>query len=101
MAKEYIGRDGLITELDCRVEALRRTYGCFDHYTDGFDDCVDRICDYPTADNVVEVKNIEAWLHEIAMNNVGVQAGDVAEVCEEIISRLNGLIAFDKERRGF
>lgn len=50
--------------------------------------------DAPTVD-AVEVDAIQAWLYEIAMNNTG----NVSRVCEELISRLDGLRVFAKERR--
>lgn len=52
----------------------------------------------PTAD-VVEVETIKAWLNEMAINNVGcVIDGDFSNACEEIISRIDGLRNFAKER---
>ena len=45
--------------------------------------------------DAVEVDAIQAWLYEIAMNNTG----NVSRVCEELISRLDGLRVFAKERR--
>ena len=52
----------------------------------------------PTAD-VVEVETIKAWLYEMAINNVGcVFVGDFSNACEEIISRLDGLRNFARER---
>ena len=45
--------------------------------------------------DAVEVDAIQAWLYEIAMNNTG----DVSRVCEALISRLDGLRVFAKERR--
>lgn len=50
----------------------------------------------PTAD-VVEVETVEAWLYEMAINNVGCD-GDFSNACEEIIARLDGLRNFAKER---
>ena len=52
----------------------------------------------PIAD-VVEVETIKAWLYELAINNVGcVINGDFSKACEEIISRIDGLRNFAKER---
>ena len=52
----------------------------------------------PTAD-VVEVETIKSWLYEMAINNVGyVIDGDFSTACEEIISRLDGLRNFARER---
>ena len=49
----------------------------------------------PTID-AVEVKTLEAWLYEIATNNTNTY---LCDACEEIISRLDGLRVFAKERR--
>lgn len=49
----------------------------------------------PTID-AVEVKTLEAWLYEIAMNNTNTY---LCDACEEIISRLDGLRVFAKELR--
>lgn len=49
----------------------------------------------PTIDSV-EVKTLEAWLYKIAMNNTN---NYLCDACEEIISRLDGLRVFAKERR--
>lgn len=63
---------------------------------DVFNMCVNCINQTPTAD-VVEVETIKAWLYEMAINNVGCD-GDFSKACEEIISRLDGLRNFAKER---
>lgn len=47
--------------------------------------------------DVVEVDTIKAWLYEMAINNVGCD-GDFSKACEEIISRIDGLRNFAKER---
>lgn len=51
----------------------------------------------PTVD-AVEVDAVRAWLYEIAMNNVN---NPVCDACEEIISRLDGLRLFAKERKDY
>lgn len=56
----------------------------------------DSVKNASTAD-VVEVETIKAWLYEMAINNVGCD-GDFSKACEEIISRLDGLRNFAKER---
>lgn len=56
----------------------------------------DEILDLPTAD-VVEVGVFQDWLNEIAFNNVGVD-GTLVNACIEIISRLDGLRIFARER---
>lgn len=53
------------------------------------------ILDAPTVD-AVEVDALKAWLYEIAMNNVD---NYLCEACEEIISRLDGLRVFARERK--
>ena len=45
--------------------------------------------------DAVPVADIEAWLYQIAMNNTGTH---LSFSCEEIISRLDGLRQFSKER---
>ena len=57
---------------------------------------VNRVLDNaPTAD-AVEVKVLEAWLYEIAMNNTD---NYLSDACKEIINRLDGLRVFAKERK--
>lgn len=64
------------------VESIKRDCPCFKNKAD-----------------FVEIKTIRAWLYEIAINNVGcVLDGDFSNACEEIISRLDGLRNFAKER---
>lgn len=53
------------------------------------------IDDIPTVD-AVEVDTIRAWLYEMAMNNTD---NYLCNACEEIISRLDGLIEFEKDGR--
>lgn len=55
MAKEYIERETLITQLNHRLDSLRAQYGYYDAYTDGFDEAVDRVEDTAPAADVVEV----------------------------------------------
>ena len=63
----------------------------------GWAECVD-IDDIEAAPAVdaVKVEALNAWLYEIAMNNTSNYLGDA---CEEIISRLDGLRVFARERR--
>lgn len=95
MAKEYIERQKLIGEM--RRAHLWNTRAARNGTVMDSDIYIAKRL--PAAD-VVEVEAIEAWLYQIALNNVGVEIGDVAEVCEMIISRLNGLRTFAKERQG-
>lgn len=53
---EYIERAALEKGLNIRLSALREQYGYYDHYTDGFDECVDRVENFPAAD-VAPVKH--------------------------------------------
>lgn len=58
---EYIKREALEKDLNIRLSALRGKNGYYDHYTDGFDECVDRVENFPAAD-VEEVKHGK-WLN--------------------------------------
>lgn len=53
---EYIKREALEKDLNIRLSALRGKNGYYDHYTDGFDECVDRVENFPAAD-AAEVKH--------------------------------------------
>lgn len=53
---DYIKREALEKDLNIRLSALRGKNGYYDHYTDGFDECVDRVENFPAAD-VEEVKH--------------------------------------------
>lgn len=55
-----------------------------------------RLVEYAPAVDAVEVDVLKAWLYEIAMNNTNNYLGDA---CEVIISRLDGLRVFARERR--
>ena len=52
MADLYIKRRELVEQVTERLRYLRKEYGDYDHYTDGFDECVDRILDAPTVEAV-------------------------------------------------
>lgn len=52
---EYIEREALGSRLNERLTYLREKNGDYDHYTDGYDEAVDTVEDFPTADNAVEV----------------------------------------------
>ena len=64
MAKEYIERDALCESLNARLKQLRDDYGDYDHYTDGFEECIDRIDDLLAADvvEVVRCKDCKHWV---------------------------------------
>lgn len=52
-----------------------------------------------TAD-VVEVEALRSWLYSIATNNMGCDIQmNLSEACEDIISRLDGLRNFARERK--
>lgn len=58
-----------------------------------------KCCHFKNTADVVEVETIKAWLYEMAINNVGcVIDGNFSNACEEIISRIDGLSNFAKER---
>lgn len=57
------------------------------------------LADVPTVDAVM-LSDLEAWLYEIAINNVGEKYdGDFSDAVEDIINRLDGLRVFAAERR--
>ena len=50
--------------------------------------------------DAVEVETIKAWLYKIAGNNISTEKErQFSEFCEELISRLDGLRNFARERR--
>ena len=65
---EYIKREALEKDLNIRLSALRGKNGYYDHYTDGFDECVDRVENFPSAD-VEEVKHGK-WVEPHWRNSV-------------------------------
>ena len=48
--KEYIDREALLKTVSERLVDLRTEYGDYDSYTDGYDECVDRIIEAHAAD---------------------------------------------------
>lgn len=52
----YIDADKLVEQMLKRYQALVDEYGDYDHYTTGYDDAIDEIEVFPTAD-VVEVRH--------------------------------------------
>lgn len=86
---EYLNRETVLKELDRNSITKKITL------SDGVS-IYDSIQKLPTAD-VVEVETIKSWLYSIAINNVN-NNGDFSDVCEEIISRIDGLRRFAKER---
>ena len=65
---EYIEREALLALVDNRLSELRKIYGPFDHYTDGYDECVDRIGEFPATD-VVEVVRCKDCKHSMLWRN--------------------------------
>ena len=65
---EYIKREALEKDLNIRLSALRGKNGYYDHYTDGFDECVDRVENFPATD-VEEVKHGK-WVEPHWRNSV-------------------------------
>lgn len=53
---EYIDREALEVDLNHRLSFLMAENGEYDSYTNGFDECVDRVENFPDAD-VVPVKH--------------------------------------------
>lgn len=49
MAK-YINREAVEAHLNRRLEDLRAEYGDYDHYTDGYEEAVRAVEDFPAAD---------------------------------------------------
>ena len=50
--REYFERGALERDLNARLAALRKRNGDFDHYTQGFDEAVDRVENFPAVDAV-------------------------------------------------
>jgi hypothetical protein len=82
---------------ECETCRHHSNGGC-NTYCDHGEEYSPNLSKIPTAD-VVEVETIKAWLYKMAINNVGcVLDGDFSNACEEIISRLDGLRSFARER---
>lgn len=93
---EYINREELLKDVEDSVRFSTRNRVSAE--LRGAHKIVDCIRSAPACD-VVEVDVIKEWLCKIAINNVGcVIDGDFSNACEEIISRLDGLRAFARER---
>ena len=64
--REYFERGALERDLNTRLTSLRERNGNYDQYTDGFDEAVDRVENFPAADvaPVVHGKWIEVpWVY--------------------------------------
>lgn len=90
----YIDADAAIKYLEKHKEIAKKNYFILSANEDSIIKFLQEKC--PTAD-VVEVETIKSWLYSIAINNVN-NNGDFSDACEEIISRLDGLRRFAKER---
>lgn len=73
MSKEYIERGALLTALNTRLNYLRKKYGDYDHYTDGWDEAVGRVECHPIANDVIEVvrKPIRGYEEHYAVDQFG------------------------------
>ena len=71
--KEYIEREALLSRMEERLNSLRKEYGNYDHYTDGFEEGCIAVEDADAAD-VVEVVRCKdcVWF---APNNGGLWYG--------------------------
>lgn len=97
---EYIDREALLSELQEEIEFEAPMYTEEQNrwFNRGLRCAIGDVKSQSKAD-VVEVKAVESWLYEIAINNVGCEFdGDVSEVCKEIISRLDGLRKYAQEK---
>lgn len=90
----YIDADAAIEYLEKHKEIAKKNCFILSANEDSIIKFLQEKC--PTAD-VVEVETIKSWLYSIAINNVN-NNGDFSDACEEIISRLDGLRRFAKER---
>lgn len=53
---KYILKAALMHRIGERLDELRDEYGNYDHYTDGYDECVETVEDFPTVDAVEVVR---------------------------------------------
>ena len=83
---DYIDRAALLEKKTCLWDDALGWTECVD---------IDDIEAAPAVD-AVEVEILKAWLYEIAMNNT---SNYLSDACEEIISRLDGLRVFARERK--
>lgn len=54
---DYIEREALLALLEERRDFLFKENGDYDHYSNGFDEAVDKVENFPVAADVVEVKH--------------------------------------------
>lgn len=100
--KRLIDANALIEKLQEHHDFFVDGVGGFRYLTpkdkarvDEITNCIFEVGNAHTVD-AVEVDVLKAWLYEIAMNNAD---NSLCEDCEEIISRLDGLRVFARERR--
>lgn len=70
---------------------------CWQVWSFGMDAAAVTCKDFKEKSLFVEVDVISKWLYQIAMNNVG-SPSLLSAACVEIISRLDGLVVFARER---
>ena len=61
---EYIEREALMALLEERIEYLFKENGDYDHHTNGFDEAVGKVEDFPVAADAVEVVRCKDCKHE-------------------------------------
>ena len=52
---DYINRGALLDRLNIRLDSLRRDNGDYDHYTCGYDDCIDAVEEFPISADVAPI----------------------------------------------
>ena len=92
---EYIEREALLLSVAGVKVHMNGKSDWIKGYRDALQAMGEFVQEFPAAD-VVEVDALKAWLYEMAMNNTD---NCLCTACEEIISRLDGLRVFAKERR--
>lgn len=71
---------------------------CWQVWSFGMDASAVTCKDFKEKSLFVEVDVIRKWLYQIAMNNVG-SPSLLSASCVEIISRLDGLVTYARERK--
>ena len=61
---DLISRSTLFNIVEPRLDYLRDKYGPYDHYTDGYEECYDRLAEAPAVD-AVEVVRCKECKHRI------------------------------------
>ena len=68
---EYIERGALLALLEERRDFLFKENGDYDHYSNGFDEAVDKVENFPVAADVVKVKHGRWIVDEADSGEVG------------------------------